>query len=131
MSATAFEVIVTEPSRPPAEPDRDANFNQDNVRELPSGGRHTLGGDVSGREVARSPARPSAGPLACTRVDDQLIVTDLLGAVYGVGQTEDAALDDYFRALDAHLEFLREREGVLHERLQRELAVLTRLFPGR
>lgn len=131
MSVTLTELQLLAPSQPALVPSEVRDVDQADVEELPRDQGHTEVEGLTFAEASYMRQRPSSGPLTATRVEDDCIVSDLLGAVYGAGASYDEARANYMDALDAHLVFLRAREGVLHPRLRRELEVLTRLFPGR
>jgi hypothetical protein len=83
-------------------------------------------------EPSQTPARPGqASVLSFVTAAEGVLVEDVLGAVYGVGPSADAALVDYFVALDQRLRLLREKRGALHPRLAWQLQRLEGLFPGR
>jgi hypothetical protein len=81
--------------------------------------------------TARVRERPASGPVV-VEVDPEgvWIMQDMIGAVYGAGGTLDEARAEFEAALDDHLHYLRAHRDELDERLQRQLPVLERLFPG-
>jgi predicted RNase H-like HicB family nuclease len=119
MSTTAPERLLMDEasSPPPRGDDRIRNFGPDDA--------------ISGAET-QSPVHGSRGAIS-VEVDDDgtFIVQDVLGAVYGTGQSYEEALDDFIASLEEHLEFLRTNRERLHDRLLRQLGLLERLFPGR
>ena len=131
MSVTATDFPFIAPSEPEPEPTGLQDVDPRYVGLMPGGQGHTGPVTFAVVRTAVSRARPTSGALTVTQSGAEVLVSDLLGAVYGVGRSHDEALADYWRALDTHLAFLRAREGVLHPRLRRELEVLIRLFPGR
>jgi hypothetical protein len=87
-------------------------------------------GLVVEREPTQAYSHPS--PISISNdVDGQFVVEDVLSAAYGVGPTPQAAVADFYHALDERLSFLRRNEPQLHPGLRRELQGLQRLFPGR
>jgi hypothetical protein len=127
-SATADHIIVRAPSAPPERPSRVAEVDPTQLRVI--GGDHRQTHDdrlvLVARQVNQKPVKSA---VVVDFVDDCYIACDLAGAVYGTGPSDDEALADFYRALDDHLAFLRTHLDELHPRLERQLALLQRLFP--
>jgi hypothetical protein len=60
--------------------------------------------------------------------DGQFVVSDVLGAVYGVGGTAQIAFADYRAAARERLSVLRQHRDALAPRLARQLEQLERLL---
>jgi hypothetical protein len=58
----------------------------------------------------------------------QYLARDILGAVYGLGPTPEAAVADFYDLLDSHIRFLRENRDRLDPVLLQQLTLLQRLF---
>jgi hypothetical protein len=131
--STAPTIELTHPTSTPYRPARPA-------RQVMLDEFDALSIDQAATE--HEPWRPDASPVSeSARItgpivldfdeDTTYIVRDLIGAVYGAGNTQAEAEAEFYAALDDHLSFLRANEGSLNPRLLRQFAVLQKLFPDR
>ena len=129
MSTTADRLLRPSSEPSPTRPSHAVQIGPDAKLKLLHGEVDTF--DV--RDASQTPASPGASATLSFSADTEgeVLVTDLVGGVYGVGSTPDAALRDYFDSLDDRLRRLRDRRAVLHPRLARQLSELEALFPGR
>jgi hypothetical protein len=131
MAATAESLPRSEPSRPDPQPGPSVAVEDPGSvvlrREAEAPKVESWG--TSSTQAAGASRLPSVSIV----IDDlgQYVVSDILGAVYGVGRSPSEALHDYHGALADRLAFLRDRRQALHPRLQRQLRKLESLFPGR
>lgn len=133
MSVTAEKIPLTPSASPPSAPEPEhVRLPAEEVSEFVLKEERTSPVELPAGATDRFVEPPPVGGLVL-EVDDQgtYVVRDLLGAVYGAGATPQEARAEFEAALDDHLRFLRERFDELHPRLQKQLAALERLFPGR
>ena len=129
MVAIPAELFPSTPSRTPTEADRRAGLHWRPDRLSPSNG--AVPAHVTSESGDRPAVKP-ADPFLDVIIDEngQFCVSDVLGAVYGVGETAPAAFEDYRAAARARLSVLRLHRDALAPRLARQLQELERLFPN-
>lgn len=132
MSSTLDKMTVRPPSSPPPSPSPVRDVDLQDVAGLVSNQGNTLEEHDYVSRSSRDAGRPTYQAIVIEQDEDGCVIaSDLLGAVYGAGPSEGEALAHFDRALDDHLAFLRAHIDELHPRLERQLAGLQRLFPGR
>ncbi len=134
MSVTGHEIPLAPSSAPPdaPEPEHFRPLAPDDVPEFVVEQEPTAPIELKAGSTDQVADRPPVGAIVAEVGEEgTYVVRDLLGAVYGAGATPQEARAEFEAALDDHLRSLRERYDELHPRLQAQLALLEKLFPGR
>ncbi len=132
MAMTADAIRITESSQPPLEPQLLPDHDPAEYVAMPVPPARPEAGPLTVEEHPRPLESPVPPPISViVDANGQFVAADRLGAVYGVGPTPQAALNDLYAALDRRLALLRAHRPELHPGLLRELAALERLFPDR
>jgi hypothetical protein len=127
MVAIPAKLFPSAPSRTPNEADPRAGVHWRPERLAPA--NRAVPAHVRsepGDQPSAQPAKPSLDVIIDE--DGQFVVSDVLGAVYGVGGTAQIAFADYRAAARERLSVLRQHRDALAPRLARQLEQLERLL---